>query len=204
MNNMHKKRVNSNSKDLIEKGLPPAPQPQIWVLGIDPGLDGAFALFNGRTLKTWDMPILKNGKSRDIDFGGVRRLLETIRKTFGDYHIYLERAVAFGMGTTSAFNYGRGFRALEIAIELHQDAGLTLVEPTKWTRSMHEGISKDMKAKAKSLVAVKRLYPKLVPVLPTNKNGAIYDGHIDAFLIAGYGYRQQWGAPKPRDDEDFF
>ena len=55
---------------------------------------------------------------------------------------------------------------------------------------MHEGLSTDLRPKAKSMMAVKRLYPHLVKILPTNTKGALQDGPIDALLIAGYGIRR--------------
>lgn len=156
------------------------------ILGIDPGLDGALVLFDGEKLKTWPMPLIEIGKRRDIEFDALHELLWDIQGYHSGFHVYLERAVSFGMGLKSAFNYGRGFAAIEISIALLH-LPVTYVEPAKWTKEMHEGISGDLKAKAKSLIAVKRLFPKLVGMLPKTKTGRILDGPIDALLIAAYG-----------------
>jgi hypothetical protein len=175
---------------------------EIWILAIDPGLSGAFVLFNGRTLKTWPMPITKNGKDKEIKFGDVVKILKEVKHKFGKFHVYLERAVSFGMGTKSAFNYGRGFAALEIAIEV-EGCPVTYVEPGKWTKAMHEGISGDLKGKVKSLIAVKRLYPRLVGALPANTKGDLLDGPVDALLIAGYALRSSTVKKEPESD-DFY
>lgn len=156
------------------------------VLGIDPGLAGAFVLFDGQDFASYAMPTIENGKDRFIEFDGVHELLFNLGDTNTDLHVYLERAVSFGMGIKGAFNYGRGFAAIEIAIELLK-MPVTYVEPSKWTKEMHAGISGDLKPKAKSLIAVKRLFPKLVEQLPKGKKGKLLDGPIDALLIAAYG-----------------
>ena len=66
---------------------------------------------------------------------------------------------------------------------------MTYLEPSKWAKVMHEGISKDLKPKAKSTIAVERLFKKFHGSLPRNKNGKIHEGVMDALLIAGYAER---------------
>lgn len=169
------------------------------VLGIDPGLAGAFVLFDGKDFASFEMPITVSGKDRFVEFDAVHELLSHLTDTNTDLHAYLERAVSFGMGTKSAFNYGRGFAAIEIAIELLK-MPVTYVEPGKWAKEMHAGISGDLKPKAKSLIAVKRLFPKLVGQLPKGKKGKLLDGPIDALLIAAYGLR---GRGDAQDQAEF-
>lgn len=172
------------------------------VLGVDPGIQGHFVIFNGKGFESFKMPIRKIGKTNEIIFGDVHKLLFALKEKFEGLHVYLERAVSFGMGSTGAFNYGRGFAALEIAIELI-GMPVTYVEPGKWTKEMHQGIASDLKPKAKSLVAVRRLYPKLVQSIPTNKNGKMDEGCVDALLIAGYGLKNQTTV-KQVDSRDFY
>lgn len=159
------------------------------VLGIDPGISGAFILTNGRKLIWYAMPHKKEGKNKEVDYLGICEILNDIKEKHGEVQTFLERAVPFAMGSKSAFNYGRGFAALEIAI-VENGFPVIYVEPQKWTKEMHQGISNDMKPKAKSLVAVNRLYPTLVKQLPTNTKGALLEGPMDALLIAGYGLRK--------------
>jgi hypothetical protein len=184
-----------------EKGCPAAPS---GVLGIDPGLQGHFVYFTGKTAFARKMPIRKIGKITEIVFDDVHQILWDLINDFGEFHVYLERAVPFAMGTKAAFNYGRGFAALEIAIELHK-LPVTFIEPNKWAKEAHEGIAKDLKPKAKSLIAVQRLYPKLVQRLPKNRAGKLDEGAVDALLIAGYGHRKQFGgAVEKIDTPDFY
>lgn len=157
------------------------------VVGIDPGNTGALVSITKNQIKTFNMPTTKIGKSVEINFQGIQDLLAgELLST--DVHFFVERAMPLAMGSKHAFNYGRGFAAIEIALLL-AEVPVTFVEPNKWAKVMHEGISADLKAKAKSLVAVKRLYPKLVKQLPVNRNGKLLDGAVDALLIAGYGLR---------------
>lgn len=165
-----------------------------WILGIDPGLSGSFVVTNGTSLKQWPMPVYTDGKNKSVHFDGVHELINDILEEFGNIHAYLERAVPMAMGSKGAFNYGKGVAAIEIALELHK-VSFTQVEPQKWAKEMHEGISTDLKPKAKSLIAVRRLLPKLVMMLPKNTKGALLDGPIDALLIAAYGLRRLQNKP---------
>lgn len=170
------------------------------ILGIDPGISGAFVLTDGRVSYSWLMPVVTEGKMKRISFKQVYDYLQCGKDRISA--IYLERAVPMAMGSKHSFNYGRGFEAIVIAIEL-AEIPVTLVEPQKWAKEMHEGISNDMKPKAKSLIAVKRLFPHLVKVLPKKPKGGLLDGPVDALLIAGYGLRKQGGI-KPEIEQDFY
>lgn len=165
------------------------------VLAIDPGNKGALILFDGKKLKHWAMPTNRDG---EVDFEWAHNILSGVADHHCGVTVYLERAVSFGMGTRSAFNYGRGFAAVEIAIFLTKLPAV-YVEPAKWTKVMHQGIAKELKPKAKSQIAVRRLFPHLVDRLPRNKKGELLDGPVDALLIAAYGLKQD----APGKDFDF-
>lgn len=159
------------------------------ILAIDPGYAGAFVLFDGKNFQCSPMPLIRDGKDKAVDFQSVLTFLTLMKDKVG-IHVYLERAMSMGMGSTGAFNYGRGFATIEIAIQL-SNIPVTYVEPGKWTKVMHEGISKDLKPKAKSIIAVKRLYPQLIKHIPKGpKSGKMDEGVVDALLIAGFGLRQ--------------
>lgn len=151
------------------------------VVGIDPGLKGALAW--RRDSRLWGfkpMPVVDN----EIDFTEVLKLLKAINPT----HAFLERAVSFGMGLKGAFSYGRGFGFIELALR-QAEIPVTHIEPGKWAKLAHEGISKDLKPKVKSAIAVKRLLPQTAGTIPVSKNGTMHDGIVDALLIAFYGVR---------------
>lgn len=161
------------------------------VVGIDVGIDGAFCVTDGKFAEFYNMPLRQASKNKmEPDFTGIANLIEDIILSHGDgLHFYLERAAPFAMGSIHSFNYGRGFAALEIALLL-AGVSVTYVESAKWTKTMHEGISADLKAKAKSIVAVQRLYPKLSKLISLSpKSKKMHEGQMDALLIAGYGLR---------------
>lgn len=151
------------------------------ILGIDPGKSGAFVLHKGDALDWAVMPL--DGES--IDF---KKIVDLIAG-FSPDHIFLERAIPFAMGSKGAFNYGRGFAALEIAAQL-ASRPMTYVEPAKWTKEMFAGIDTRMKPKERGRIALKRLFPSLVDTLPTDKKGNVHDGVQDALLIAEWGRRR--------------
>lgn len=160
------------------------------VIGIDPGLEGYFFRMSDNQDERFQMAPMpvKGGKKKEIDFDGVCALLEEMVLP-GECHVYLERSIGFNMGTQAAFNYGRGFAAIEIAIKLHA-VPVTYVEPRKWTKEIFEGIDSRLKPKEQSQIAVERLFPTLASGLPKKKNGRYHEGAVDALLIAGYGLRK--------------
>lgn len=175
------------------------------ILGIDPGLCGAFAITDGNGfVETYAMPVKAAGRDKWVDFDGVTRLLADIKAAHGVMPAFLEKAVSFGMGTKGAFNYGRGFEAVVIALHL-AEISVTQVEPNKWTKEMHEGTNADLRPKLRSAVAVERLFPKLVRSLPRTRPkggqpGKLLDGPVDAFLIAAYGLRRLSPVSAPRPE----
>ena len=168
------------------------------IIAIDPGLTGAIIFLDGEKFETFSMPLQEN---KDVDFDGVRAILGK----FPGAHVMLERAMPLAMGAKHAFNYGRAFMALELAVKL-SGLAVTYVEPSKWVKLMHEGISKDLKPKAKSLIAVQRLFPNLIEKIPkTPKSGKLHEGVVDALLIAGFGARtlERGGSREKVSIDDF-
>jgi hypothetical protein len=156
---------------------------QFGIIGIDPGKQGAFVRLTASTFEFWPMPHKEDG---DLDFDAVVSLLGSLG---GDCHVMLERAMPLAMGAKHAFNYGRNFMALELALKL-SGLATTYVEPQKWSKVMHEGISSDLKPKAKSVIAVQRLFSQHLAAIPKTKTGKHHEGAIDALLIAGFGARK--------------
>lgn len=154
-------------------------------LGIDPGQKGAFVFlkYDASEFEFYEMPLDPQG---DVSFVGVLELLEK----FPPLSLaWLERAIPFAMGAKHAFNYGRGFAAIEHALFLSK-MPVVYVEPGKWAKVMHQGIDANLKPKVKSVVAVERLFPKLAPQIPKGpKSGKYHDGVLEALLIAGYAQR---------------
>lgn len=153
------------------------------VIGIDPGKQGAFVVL-GEVICFLKMPLDHMG---EVHFEEVKDFLVPYKSQ--PTHVYLERAKPMAMGSKHAFNYGRDFAKLEIALKL-SGLSTTYVEPNVWSKVMTEGISKDLHPKVRSRVAVERLFPVEIKLIPQNKNGKPHDGIIEALLIAGFGKRQ--------------
>lgn len=150
------------------------------IMGVDPGKEGAFVILSGEEMAFAVMPL----KEKEVDFTEVLELL----RSFKPDHVYLERAMPMAMGSKHAFNYGRDFAKLELAIKLLH-LPVTYIEPAKWMKLMLQGIDLNLKPKARSRIAVERLFPAVVEQIPRNKNGKLHEGVIDALLIAEFGRR---------------
>lgn len=150
-------------------------------LGIDPGLKGGLVVISeeGKIVDFMPMPVRKDGL---IDHDKIYKFIVSIT----NLHVYLERAVAFGMGRTSAFNYGRGFAAIEVAIELTGNR-INYVYPQVWTRLLHQGQDRSIPAKERSLKVARHLFN--IKKFPVSRRGEVHDGLVDALLIAEYGRR---------------
>lgn len=148
------------------------------VMGIDPGNKGALVLLTGKKVEYFAMPLDAEG----VSFPGVVGVLRGMRPD----HVFLERAMPFAMGTKSAFSYGRGFAALEIAIKVCK-LKVTYIEPAKWTKALYAGIDARLKPKERGRIALERLFPDHVKGLPRDRKGVIHEGVMDALLIAEYG-----------------
>jgi len=157
----------------------------MWIIGIDPGKQGAFVVLSKGFFHWEFMPL---DHLNEVDFEKVSSFLRGFDNN-GLTHVYLERAKPMAMGSKHAFNYGRDFAKLEIALKL-SGLPVTYVEPNVWSKVMTEGVSKDLHTKVRSRVAAERLFPEEYKSIPTNKNGKLQDGVTEALLIAGYGLRQ--------------
>jgi hypothetical protein len=155
------------------------------IIGIDPGQQGYFAkLWHDGSADFSPMP-LKGDESKDIDFETVKGILSVP----GKVQVILERAMPMAMGSKHAFNYGRGFAAIEIAIK-ESGHPVLYVEPAKWMKELFDGIDSRLRPKAQALIAAERLLPSLFEKLPRKKTGKPHEGAVDALLIAEYGRRK--------------
>lgn len=140
---------------------------------IYPGAKGAIALLDYDHVEIFDMPMI--GK----EVNGIE-----IASIFGEFrpsHIFLEQVNSFGMGRTSAYNFGQGVGVLKGVFQALM-IPYTLVTPQKWKKSY--GLSKE---KDHSRLLATRLYPNLADKFVRVKD----DGRAEALLIARYGSEQK-------------
>lgn len=151
------------------------------VLGIDPGLSGALASWDGEELVLYEIPTMKaQGRGREVAWSELYQ--EWQAHFWNCDHVFLERVMSrHGEGVSSAFKFGfvtGGFRGIIAAMELP----VTLVTPGVWKK--HYGIQ------ASKLGAVRRaseLFPSYARLFRGPKGG-LKDGPAEAALIALYGY----------------
>ena len=143
------------------------------ICGIDPGAKGAIALLYGNSQDIFDMPML----GKEVNGAEVA----SIFKEFSPENIWIEQVNSFGMGRTSAYNFGQGMGILKGVIAT-LEIPYTLVTPQKWKK--HFGLSKE---KDHSRLLATRLYPNMADKFIRKKD----DGRAEAILIGKYGSEQK-------------
>ena len=150
------------------------------ILGIDPGLSGALALYDTseQTVEVFDMPVLelvRNGKKKgEVSAQALANLLAatTIKAAF------VERVNAMpGQGVTSVFSFGRSTGIVEGILAAY-DIPTTLVTPQAWQKAVGQRAGKDG-----SRERAMQLFPAQADLFQRKKD----DGRSDAALIAYYG-----------------
>jgi crossover junction endodeoxyribonuclease RuvC len=150
------------------------------IMGIDPGLSGAIAIYDTATgeLMVEDMPtveVTRNGKAkREIS---AQLLAEAISAGYAK-QAFLERVGAMpGQGVSSVFSFGRSVGMLE-GVLAALDIPTTIIPPTTWQRKVNVRGGKDG-----SRERAMQLFPKYASLFSRKKD----DGRADAALIAYYG-----------------
>jgi len=150
------------------------------ILGIDPGLNGAFAFYNTieNTLMVYDMPtvdVVRNKKSkREVCASGVSMILYNRDVTYA----FLERVNAMpGQGVTSVFSFGRSTGILEGVLAAF-NIPVTIITPQTWQKAMQVRDGKDG-----SRERAMQMFPARAELFQRKRD----DGRSDAALIAAYG-----------------
>ena len=152
------------------------------VLGVDPGLSGAIASYDGTTLMVEDMPTIqfkgtKKMKTRIV----LTELADMMQVQFdGADHAYIEEVSAMpGQGVTSMFNFGTSFGIIQMAVAMI-GVPITMVSPMKWKMEM--GLNSDAE---KSRNRALQLFPNSVEKFKRKMD----HNRAEAALIAWYGYK---------------
>jgi len=151
------------------------------IVGIDPGLSGAIAQWNGSALVLLEIPTFKStGRGREVDWSALNQQWDEL--FFWADHVFLERVgTRPGEGRSSAFKFGLVFGGLRgmIAAKL---VPLTLVTPTVWKKTYGLQASKEA-----AVIRASELFPSSA-VAFRGPRGGIKDGVAEAALIAKYGF----------------
>jgi hypothetical protein len=143
-------------------------------VGIDPGLKGGIAIFNGNKPTAFPMPLL-NG---NID----AYQLHTTLLYCGKIHLLAieEAASRPDQGVVSMFSFGKGYGALLATIEI-LEIPYIIVKPQTWKAAILPNTKKD---KAAAIAYCQTKYPD-VPI--TQKFARTpSDGMADSICIARY------------------
>lgn len=146
------------------------------ILGIDAGMSGALAYYDGEELLIWDMPVFQNDKRRELDI----HLLVNIFKDADVQHVFLEKTVAMPkISGKSAYSMGKSEGAI-LGICCALALPYTLTRPAEWKKAMGCAADKDLARKRAS---------ELLPQYAHNWDKKHLHGQAEAALIALYGYR---------------
>ena len=140
------------------------------IVGIDPGQKGAVGmLYPNGSVYVEDMPMI----GKEVDGYSLSELFIE----FPPDHVYLEQVNSFGMGRTSAYNFGQGVGVIK-GVLATMNISYTLVTPQKWKKYFELSRDKD-----ESRLYAARLWPTSADSFKRKRD----DGRAEALLIAKYG-----------------
>jgi crossover junction endodeoxyribonuclease RuvC len=149
-----------------------------YVIGIDPGISGAIAVFDWYTkslVEVVDMPTLEvdSGKTKKRHISAVS--LANHLTLFSNAHVVTEKVGAMpGQGVVSMWNFGRSAGIIEGVVAALRMPH-TYVTPQTWTKGVGRAAGKDA-----SRMRAMELFPTRAELFKRAKD----DGRADAALIA--------------------
>jgi hypothetical protein len=162
------------------------------VLGVDPGLSGAFVWWDGDQMIPAEVPTKKARKGREVDWDTLSDHVHNMCTLFGTDYAYIEQVAsrpAYGkdgkhqQGVASAFKFGYVAGGMRGIIASHK-IPVKLVPPNIWKMSMQ--VSAD---KQQCVDKACELFPEYAGQFYGPKGG-LKDGVAEAALIAWYGLDQ--------------
>ena len=148
------------------------------ILGIDPGLSGGLALYDGRAIiQAAPMPVIKLAGKGEIDLARLSAIL----REWAPACAWVEQQQAMPrQGVASSFRTGQNYGTLMGFLQA-SGVPVTIVRPSTWKRVM--GVPSD---KAAAVAIASRLLPSSSHWWPRKGD----DGIAEAALLAVYGSRQ--------------
>lgn len=155
-------------------------------LGIDPGRKGAFALLDkdGSLLDYFDMPVEHGAIKPHAIYGVYQQIHLRCKKPFTVIEKPHSRPTD-AHNSIATYHWEAG----QLMMITCFDWPVQLIQPTVWTKSIHVGLPTDLSPKQKSLQAFRNLFPDLAKSPSFIDGKKVYDGRIDAILIAEYARR---------------
>ncbi|MDQ0505971.1 RuvC family protein [Xanthobacter agilis] len=151
------------------------------ILGVDPGLNGAFAILgDGALIEAADLPTMGEGARRRLDSGAWS---DTLRLTRFDLAVVEQVGAMPGQGVSSMFRFGYAAGQIIGVIDALR-IPVKWVSPASWKRSMNIGADKE---KSRALAI------ETFPDLRDRFRRKADHGRAEAALIALWGARTQNG-----------
>lgn len=145
------------------------------ILGIDAGMTGALAYYDGEELLIYDMPVFKGNNGMELDIHG----LFSIVKDCEVKHLFLEKTTAIhGISGKSYYSMGKSEGAI-LGIACSLNIPYTLVRPNVWKKTMSCAADKD---------AARKRASELLPSFSHNWDRKKDHGRAEAALISLYGF----------------
>jgi crossover junction endodeoxyribonuclease RuvC len=149
-----------------------------YTIGIDPGINGAIAIFRDNVLHSVvDMPTVEiaSGKTMKRHISAIALVDILDGWSPNEAHVVTERVHARpGQGVSSMFNFGRSTGIIEgVVAAMHFPS--TYVTPQQWTKGVGRAAGKDA-----SRMRAMELFPTRAELFKRAKD----DGRADAALIA--------------------
>ena len=162
------------------------------IIGIDPGLNGAIAIIEGKkVISLFDMPVMAEGKKnkRQLNSAQLVHILKSNIKNFENSVVVVEQVNAMpGQGVTSMFNFGQTFGAIK-GVCAALGLSIYLVRPSKWKKHFELINSSKDASRTKAI----QIYPNLSNQLSKKKDV----NKSDAILIALY-YEETQNSQNPK------
>ena len=151
------------------------------VFGIDPGVSGAFSIYEHKKLKeVIDMPTMSEGKKNKKQINAAQLASEIKKRVnrFDDVAVVIEHVSAMpGQGVTSMFNFGQSFGVIK-GICSALTLPIYFIRPVKWKKHFNLiGSSKDA-SRTKAI----ELFPNFSNEMAKKKDA----NKADAILIGRY------------------
>ena len=144
------------------------------VLGIDNGLSGALAFYDGAELILHDMPIF-SGERKALDIQAIKAIILGDRPK----HVFIEKLTPLPKSSgLTAFSMGHS-EGVFIGLLSAFNIPFTLVRPAEWKKAMQCPKDKD---------AARMRASQLLPHFAHNWDLKKHDGRAEAALIALYGF----------------
>lgn len=150
------------------------------VLGIDPGLKGALAVWNGHELEVYDVPIMPaKSRGNEVNLPALADIVASLDVTQGFTAVYIERNNSRPQEGVSSARKGGMVEGVLLGCVIMRCRNVFRVTPQKWKKAMALNSNKNY-----SRTKATETFPGYYEYFERVKD----DGRAEAALLAKYGY----------------